>query len=447
MATKHNYTKDDVRKLVKSEHVNFLRLMFSDLFGTLKNVEVPVSKLDTLLDNQIMFDGSSIEGFVRIQESDMYLHPDLSTFEVFPWSPKDGRTARVICDVYKPDGEPFDGDPRNNLKRVLKDMKKEGYTSFDIGPEPEFFLFKMDENGQPTLNLNDKGSYFDLAPNDMGEDCRRDIVLTLEKMGFDVEAAHHEVAPGQHEIDFKYSDAVNTADNIQTFKLVVKTIARKHGLYATFMPKPLSGINGSGMHINMSLFHDKGNAFYDKNGKFELSKDAFYFLGGILKHARGFTAIGDPIVNSYKRLVPGYEAPTYIAWSPSNRSPLVRVPSARGLTTRLELRSADPTANPYMAIACVLEAGLDGLRNKIKAPKNIDANIYQMNAQQLKENHIYSLPDNLHNAVVALEQDPTMKYALGEKLYSSFIAAKHFEFNSYRTQVSEWEREHYMKKY
>ncbi|PAL01452.1 type I glutamate--ammonia ligase [Lentilactobacillus parakefiri] len=447
MATRHDYSKDDIRKMVKDEDVKFLRLMFTDLFGTIKNVEVPITQLDKLLDNKLMFDGSSIEGFVRIEESDMYLYPDLSTWMIFPWSTDRGKIARVICQVYRPNGEPYAADPRNNLIRVLGDMKKAGFTSFNIGPEPEFFLFKMNENGEPTLHLNDKGSYFDMAPMDLGENCRREIVLTLEEMGFDVEAAHHEVAPGQHEIDFKYADALAAADNIQTFKLVVKTVARKYGLYATFMPKPLSGINGSGMHLNMSLFNDKGNTFYDKDGELEISQEAYYFLGGLLKHARSFTAVCNPIVNSYKRLVPGYEAPVYVAWSGSNRSPLIRIPSARGNSTRLELRSVDPTANPYLAIACVLEAGLDGLRNKIEPEHSIDRNIYRMDAEERQKSHITNLPDTLHNALTDLSADETMKKALGEHLYNSFIEAKNLEYDSYRTQVSGWEREQYLEKY
>lgn len=447
MATRHDYTKDDIRKMVKDEDVKFLRLMFTDLFGTIKNVEVPITQLDKLLDNKLMFDGSSIEGFVRIEESDMYLYPDLSTWMIFPWSTDRGKIARVICQVYRPNGEPYAADPRNNLIRVLSDMKKAGFTSFNIGPEPEFFLFKMGENGEPTLHLNDKGSYFDMAPMDLGENCRREIVLTLEEMGFDVEAAHHEVAPGQHEIDFKYADALTAADNIQTFKLVVKTVARKYGLYATFMPKPLSGINGSGMHLNMSLFSDKGNTFYDKDGELEISQEAYYFLGGLLKHARSFTAVCNPIVNSYKRLVPGYEAPVYVAWSGSNRSPLIRIPSARGNSTRLELRSVDPTANPYLAIACVLEAGLDGLKNKVEPEHSIDRNIYRMDAQERQQSHITNLPDTLHNALKDLSADEVMKQALGEHLYHSFIEAKNLEYDSYRTQVSGWERDQYLEKY
>ncbi|WP_251945767.1 type I glutamate--ammonia ligase [Levilactobacillus brevis] len=444
---KPEYSKDDIRQMAKDENVKFLRLMFTDLFGTIKNVEVPISQLGKLLDNKLMFDGSSIDGFVRIEESDMYLYPDLSTWMIFPWSTERGKIARVICEVYTTEGKPFTGDPRNNLIRVLDDMRKAGFTDFNIGPEPEFFLFKMDENGKPTTELNDKGSYFDMAPMDLGENCRREIVLTLEEMGFDVEAAHHEVAPGQHEIDFKYADALTAADNIQTFKLVVKTIARKYGLYATFMPKPLAGINGSGMHLNMSLFHDQGNAFYDKNGEMELSEDAYHFLGGLLKHARSFTAICNPIVNSYKRLVPGYEAPVYVAWSGSNRSPLIRVPNSRGLSTRLEVRSVDPAANPYLAIAVVLEAGLDGLRNKLEPREAIDRNIYRMDAEERQENHITNLPDTLHNALKDLAADDVMRNAMGDHLYQSFIEAKNLEYNSYRTQVSEWERDQYLELY
>lgn len=328
------YTKDDIRKLVEEKDVKFIRLQFTDILGTIKNVEVPVSQLEKTLDNKMMFDGSSIEGFVRIEESDMYLYPDLDTFIVFPWTVDKGAVCRFICDVYRPDGTPFEGDPRNNLRRVLKRMQDMGFTSFNLGPEPEFFLFKLDEAGEPTLELNDHGGYFDLAPTDLGENCRRDIVLELEEMGFEIEASHHEVAPGQHEIDFKYANAVEACDNIQTFKLVVKTIARKHGLHATFMPKPLFGVNGSGMHCNVSLFKGKENAFYDESADLQLSETAFQFMAGVLKHVKGFTAVTNPTVNSYKRLVPGYEAPCYVAWSAQNRSPLIRIPASRGLSTR-----------------------------------------------------------------------------------------------------------------
>ncbi|WP_455386536.1 type I glutamate--ammonia ligase [Lactiplantibacillus pentosus] len=446
---KQSYTKDDIRRIVKEENVNFLRLMFTDLFGTIKNVEVPVSQLDKLLDNKLMFDGSSIDGFVRIEESDMYLYPDLSTWLIMPWNTEHGKIARIICEVYTADRKPFEGDPRNNLIRALNDMREAGYTSFNCGTEPEFFLFKMNEKGEPTTELNDKGSYFDLSPMDLGENCRRDIALELERLGFNVEASHHEVAPGQHEIDFKYADALSAADHIQTFKLVVKTIARKYNLWATFMPKPLNGVNGSGMHVNMSLFHDQGNAFYDASDKsgLELSSDAYHFLGGLMKHARSYTAVTNPTVNSYKRLVPGYEAPVYVAWSASNRSPMIRIPSARGLSTRLELRSVDASTNPYLAFAAVLEAGLDGIKNGIEPPKSVDRNIYVMDEDERAAAGIADLPSTLHNALKEFQTDPTMKKALGPHIYQSFLEAKRLEWASYRQQVSEWERDQYMELY
>lgn len=444
---RHEFSNDEVRQLIKDENVRFLRLMFTDLFGTIKNVELPTSQLDKLLENKVMFDGSSIDGFVRIEESDMYLYPDMSTWMVFPWGAEHGKVARVICNIYTSDREPFIGDPRNNLIRVLDDMKKAGFTSFNIGPEPEFFLFKMDENGKPTAKLNDQGSYFDMAPMDLGENCRRDIVLELENMGFEIEAAHHEVAPGQHEIDFKYANALEAADNIQTFKLVVKTVARKYGLHATFMPKPMVGINGSGMHLNMSLFNQEGNTFFDEKGDLQLSESAYHFLGGLLRHARSFTAICNPIVNSYKRLVPGFEAPVYVAWSGSNRSPLIRVPSSRGVSTRLEVRSVDPSANPYLAIAAVLEAGLDGIRNGITPEDSVDRNIYRMNEAERQDNHITNLPDTLHNALKDLAADDVMKNAMGPHLFQNFIEAKNLEYDAYRQQVSDWERDQYLELY
>lgn len=442
---KKNYSQADIRQMAKDENVRFLRLMFTDLFGIIKNVEVPISQLDKLLDNKLMFDGSSIDGFVRIEESDMYLYPDLSTWMVFPWGSEHGKVARIICEVYSNDRKPFVGDPRNNLIRVLQEMKDAGFTDFNIGPEPEFFLLKLDENGKPTTNLNDKGSYFDLAPVDLGENCRRDIVLELENMDFDVEASHHEVAPGQHEIDFKYADALTAADNIQTFKLVVKTVARKYNLHATFMPKPIDGINGSGMHLNMSLFNKEGNAFYDEEGDLQLSQNAYWFLGGLLKHARSYTAVCNPIVNSYKRLVPGYEAPVYVAWSGSNRSPLIRVPSSKGLSTRFEVRSVDPAANPYLAIASVLEAGLDGIRNKIEPEDSVDRNIYRMNIQERNEKHITDLPSTLHNALKEFQNDDVMRKALGDHIFQSFLEAKKLEWASYRQEVTQWERDQYLE--
>ena len=444
---KANYTVEDIKRIAKDENVRFLRLMFTDIMGTIKNVEVPVSQLNKVLENKMMFDGSSIEGFVRIEESDMYLYPDLSTWMIFPWESEHGKVARLICDIYNPDGTPFAGDPRGNLKRALKHMQEMGFTAFNLGPEPEFFLFKLDEDGNPTTRVNDVGGYFDVAPVDLGENCRRDIVLELESLGFEVEASHHEVAPGQHEIDFKYADVIEACDNIQTFKLVVKTIARKHGLHATFMPKPLFGINGSGMHCNMSLFKDNQNVFFDPEGPLQLSQTAYHFLGGLIEHARAYTAVCNPTVNSYKRLVPGYEAPVYVAWSGRNRSPLIRVPESRGLSTRLELRSVDPAANPYLAMAVLLEAGLDGITRELTPPPAVDRNIYIMNEEERAEALIKDLPSTLHNAIKELRVDPVMVNALGQHIFSNFVEAKRMEWASFRQTVSEWEREQYLELY
>ncbi|WP_277677875.1 type I glutamate--ammonia ligase [Gracilibacillus dipsosauri] len=437
-------TKEEIKRKIAEENVKFIRLQFTDLLGTIKNVEIPLSQLDKALDNQMVFDGSSIEGFVRIEESDMKLYPDLNTFVVFPWTSEKGKVARFICDIYNTDGTPFSGCPRYNLKRNLKIAEDLGFTAFNIGTEPEFFLFKLDEKGDPTLELNDKGGYFDLAPTDLGENCRRDIVLELEEMGFEIEASHHEVAPGQHEIDFKYSDALKHADDIQTFKLVVKTIARKHGLHATFMPKPLFGVNGSGMHCNMSLFKGKTNTFLDENGPLQLSETAYQFIAGTIKHALSFTAVTNPTVNSYKRLVPGYEAPCYVAWSGSNRSPLIRVPSSRGASTRVEVRSVDPAANPYLALSVLLASGLDGIKNNLEAPKAIDRNIYIMDKEEREANGIQDLPATLADALEELKKDEVIIEALGEHLFEHFIESKEIEWDMFRTQVHPWEREQYI---
>ena len=441
------YTKEDIKQIVKDKNVKFIRLQFTDILGTIKNVEIPLSQLDKALDNKMMFDGSSIEGFVRIEESDMYLRPDLDTFMIFPWTAEKGKVARLICDIARPDGTPFEGDPRSNLKRILKEMEALGFTGFNLGPEPELFLFKLDNEEKVTLELNDDGGYFDLAPTDLGENCRRDIVLELEEMGFEVEASHHEVAPGQHEIDFKYENAIEACDNIQTFKLVVKTIARKHGLHATFMPKPLFGVNGSGMHFNLSLFQGEKNAFWDESAELQLSQTARQFLAGVLKNVQGFTAVTNPTVNSYKRLVPGYEAPCYVAWSPKNRSPLVRIPASRGLSTRIELRSVDPSANPYLAMAVILAAGLDGIKNELQPPAPVDRNIYVMNAEERKAHGIDNLPGSLDAALKALDENEIIKAALGEHIYENFKEAKEVEFDLYRTTVHQWERDMYMKVY
>ena len=341
------YTKEDIWRMIEEEDVEFIRLQFTDIFGTLKNVAVTTSQLERVLNNEIMFDGASIEGFARVEQSDMFLRPDLDTFAIFPWRPQQGKVARFLCDIYRPDGTPFAGDPRHVLKRTVQEAAEMGY-QMDVGPECEFFLFHTDDEGNPTTITHEKAGYFDVGPLDLGENARRDMILTLEDMGFVVEASHHEDAPAQHEIDFHYDEALKTADDIMTFKLAVKTIAKRHGLYASFMPKPKTGVNGSGMHINMSLARDGVNVFYDGQDCNHLSKEGYWFIGGIMKHIAAITAIANPLVNSYKRLVPGYEAPVYIAWSMRNRSPLIRIPAQTGTTQRIELRSPDSAANPYL---------------------------------------------------------------------------------------------------
>ncbi len=438
-------TKEEILRFAQEEGVNFIRLMFTDLFGVIKNVEIPLSQLDKALSNQMMFDGSSIDGFARIQESDMFLYPDYNSWLVFPWTPGEAKIARLICDVHNVNGEPFAGDPRSNLKRVLGELKDLGFDRVNLGPEPEFYLFKLDENGMPTRELNDNGGYFDYAPLDLAENCRRDIVIELEKLGFEIEASHHEVGPGQHEIDFKYDDVVDACDKIQTFKLVVKSIARKHGLYATFMPKPIAGIAGSGMHCNVSLFDKDGNnAFYDEAGDLQLSETAYQFLAGVLKHVSNFTAVVNPTVNSYKRLVPGYEAPVYVAWSPSNRSPLVRVPASRKMGTRLEVRSVDPSANPYLAMAAIIAAGMEGIKGKLTPPASVEENIFEMTQEELDAHKITALPGSLREALGLLEQDEVIKSALGSHIFEKFVEAKYKEYDEYRLAVHSWELKKYM---
>ena len=381
------YSKEDIIRFVEEGDVEFIRMQFTDVFGRLKNVAITASQIQKAVNNEIMIDGSSIEGFVRINESDMYLHPDLDSYTTLPWRPQQGKVARMICDVYLPDGTPFEGDPRSTLKKVLKIAEEKGY-SFNVGPECEFFLFETDDKGLPTTQTNDDAGYFDLDPLDHGGSTRREICMMLEKMGYEVEASHHEVARGQHEIDFKYADALKTADNVMTFKLAVKTIAQKNGLHATFMPKPIFGINGSGMHTNMSLFRDGKNVFADPSDPLGLSKEAYSFIAGILAHIESMTAITNPLVNSYKRLVPGYEAPCYLSWSASNRSALIRIPAARGQGTRVELRCPDPSCNPYLELAVCLMAGLDGIEKGLVPPEEILDNIFAMSEEERKAKNI-----------------------------------------------------------
>jgi glutamine synthetase len=435
-------------KIIEEQNVNFFRLQFVDIFGFMKNIAIPRSQIEKALDGQMMFDGSSIDGFVRINESDMYLKPDYDTFVVLPWRSQEGvNAARIICDVYKSDGTPFEGCPRVNLKRVLAEAKELGYT-MNVGTECEFFLFEKDEKGNPATATNDVAGYFDVDPDDTGINCRREIIETLEAMGFEIEASHHEVAEGQHEINFKYADALTAADNTITYKWVVRSIAAQHGLHATFMPKPVFGINGSGMHTNQSLFNlDGTNAFFDENGPLQLSEIAYHYIAGIAKNARGFAAVTNPLVNSYKRLVPGYEAPVYVAWSASNRSALIRIPASRGLGTRTEVRCPDPTCNPYLALAMMLNSGLDGVKNKLEAPASVDVDIFKMTPDEKEAAGIDSLPASLEEAVIALKENPIAEDALGPHILEKYIEGKMKEWDDYRTAVTDWELRTYMKNY
>lgn len=440
------YTKSEIKKIIKDEDIKFIRLHFADIFGVLKSVTITPSQLDKALDDKIMFDGSSVDGFVRIEESDMRLVPDIKTFLIHPWDQEKGKVARIICDVYKGD-EPFEGDPRYILKKAVKKAKDKGFT-FNVGPECEFYLFQTDEKNMPIIDtLYDHGEYFEVGANDVGEDARKDIVLTLEKMGFEIEASHHECGPSQHEIDFKYDEAVKSADNIITFKYAVKKIAAKHNLYASFLPKPLFGEAGNGMHLNMSLVKNGKNAFLDEKNSKGLSKNAFYFMGGIMKHIDAMTLITNPLINSYKRFVPDFEAPMYIAWSSQNRSPLIRVPSSRGQSTRIELRNPDPAANPYLALAACLEAGLDGIENKIMPPAPVDKNIFEMSKREITRSGIKTLPANMFEAIQKIEKDKFILEVLGSHISEKYISAKKHEWSDYSYQVSDWEMKRYLLKY
>ena len=439
-------TKADILELARAHDVRFLRLQFTDILGVNKNVEVPASQFEKALDANIMFDGSSIEGFVRIEESDMLLAPDLGTFRIFPWGDEHNRVARLICDITLPDGTPFAGDPRGVLKGQIERARSMGFT-MNAGMEAEFFVFKSASTGAALTETHDVGGYFDLAPVDLGEDARRRIVDLLEQMGFEVEAAHHEVAHGQHEIDFRYADALTTADNIATFRFVVKYVAHQFGLVASFMPKPIFGQNGSGMHTHQSLFRGAENAFWDKKARWALSDTALHYIGGLLRHARGFCAITNPLVNSYKRLVPGYEAPVNVAWSMRNRSPLIRIPDRRGTGTRVELRMPDPSANPYLALTVMLAAGLDGIETKADHREPVDVNIWEMSFREKRRLRIDDLPHDLNEACDELEKDKVIGAALGAHITDHFLDAKRQEWREYITQVSAWELDNYLEKY
>jgi len=443
--------KDDLRARIlaraEKDRVKFMRLQFTDILGAIKNVEVPDRQFEEALDGRIMFDGSSIEGFVRVEESDMYLKPDLATFQVFPWSYAGSeRVGRIICDIANPDGTPFAGCPRTRLKSAIALAAAKGMV-MRAGPEAEFFLFQRGATGGPTTDTHDSGGYFDLTPVDLGEDVRREIVLALEQMGFHVEAAHHEVAPGQHEIDFRHDDVLTTADNISTFRFVVKNVANRNGLHATFMPKPIFGVNGSGMHTHQSLFVGGKNVFTDDAAEWQLSRTCLSYIAGLLRHAKGLCAVTNPLVNSFKRLVPGYEAPTAIAWSMRNRSPLVRVPAARGADTRIELRMPDPSCNPYLALAVMLRAGLDGIEQDLDPGPPVNKNIYTMSHRERRHLRIDELPGNLSEALDELEKSALMRDALGEHIFDHFVAAKRAEWDSYIRHVSPWEVDRYLNTY
>ncbi len=443
-------SKAEILKELRSNRVRFLRLQFTDVLGLNKNVEVPESQFEKALDGEILFDGSSIEGFARADESDMLLKPDYATFAIFPdilEDPARGRVARLICDVAQPDGTPFEGDPRQALKRQIAALQALGYDGLYAGPEPEFFLFLRDREGLPTTATHDDAGYFDLAPLDKGEEARRDMVNVLTAMGFEIEGAHHEVAPGQHEIDFRYADALTTADRITTFKFVVKRVALLHNLHATFMPKPIVGLHGSGMHIHLSLFKNGENAFYDPGAEYQLSVTARRFIAGLLEHAPALLALTNPLVNSYKRLTPGFEAPTNVAWSVSTRTAMIRVPARRGVGTRAELRTPDPSANPYLALAAILAAGLDGLRQGLEPPPPIRRDIAEMSVRDRRRHRIKELPGTLRQALDALERDPVIQEALGRPIYRHFLKAKRLEWEDYRVTVHPWELERYLIKY
>lgn len=442
------YSREDVFRIVEEEDIEFIRLQFTDIFGMMKNIAITSSQLEKALNNNIMFDGSAIEGFVRNEESDMYLYPDLDTFEIFPWRPQQGKVARLICDVYRPNRTPFEGDPRYVMRKVMKEAADMGYR-FQVGPECEFFLFHTDDEGRPTTETHEMAGYFDVGPIDLAENVRRDIVLNLEDMDFGIEASHHELAPAQHEIDLKYADGLETADNIMTFKMTVKTIAKRHGLHATFMPKPKAGVNGSGMHINMSLADMDGkNLFEDETDELGLSQIAYQFIAGILYHMKEITLLTNPLVNSYKRLVPGYDAPFYIAWSESsNRSQIIRIPASRGESTRIELRCPDSAVNPYLAFAACLSAGLDGIRQKMTPPPCVNSNIFTMNEEEMEELHIEQLPATLGEALEAFENSEFVKKLLGRHIFTKYRKAKAREWKGFHSEVTDWEVKEYLYKF
>lgn len=438
--------KAELLARMKKDEVKFLRLQFTDIMGVNKNIELPKSEFAKALDGQMLFDGSSVQGFVRIEESDMLLQPDLDTYTVFPWATPGGTIARLICDIHHPDGSPFEGCPRLALKRMCAKAAEMGYT-MHAGPEPEFFLFERGDREQPTVISHDRGGYFDLTPIDRGEEARREMVDALESLGFAVEAAHHEVAAGQHEIDFKHRPALETADKVATFRFVVRKVALDFGLHATFMPKPVYGINGSGMHIHQSLYRNGVNAFHEPEGPQGLSPVARGYIAGLLRYSREYCAVTNPLVNSYKRLVPGYEAPTHIAWSERNRSPLARVPARRGDGTRIELRMPDPSCNPYLALTVSLAAGLEGVAQEMDCGPPVNKNIFEMSQRERRRLRIDSLPGNLGEAIELMARSKFVREVLGDHIFKNFVDAKRAEWQDYIARVHSWELDRYLATY
>ena len=439
------YRKTEILQIVEEEGVEFIRLQFTDMFGTLKNVAVPVSCLEKAMDDRCTIDLASLNGFAKEEETELYLKPDFSTFTILPWRPQNGKVARFLCDVCTEDGSEYELSPRLILKRALEKAEKQGYT-LEVNPECEFFLFHTDDDGMPTTVSHERAGYLDTSPIDLGENTRRDIILTLEEMGYQITSSHHEIAPAQHEIDFKYDNALRTADNILTFKFIVKYIAKRHGLYASFMPKPITGVDGSGMHLNMSLWKNGKNIFADSKNDLGISEEAFHFMAGVMEHANEMCLITNPLVNSYKRIVPGYEAPVDVSWSPSNRSPLIRVPAARGSGTRLEFRSPDSAANPYLALAVSLAAGLDGIKRKLTPGKGSMKNQYEMAEGEKQEAGINTLPRDMKEALEIFKQSTYMKELLGDHIFNKYVEAKSAEWESYQKFVSQWEVDRYLYK-
>jgi glutamine synthetase len=437
---------DQVLELARSERVRFLKLQFTDILGVIKTVEVPSEQFERAVKGQLFFDGSSIEGFTRIEESDKLLKPDPDTFRILPWNRNGDRVGRLICDVYNIDNTPFEGCPRLTLKRMIELARQQGYC-LQAGPEIEFFLFNRNANGGASTETRDSASYFDMTAIDKGEEVRSEIINILQGMGIGVEAAHHELAPGQHEVDLVHADALVTADNIGTFRFLARNTALQHGLHATFMPKPLYGQAGSGMHTHLALFSEGKNAFYDAGGDYQLSKTALHFIGGLLRHARGFCVITNPLVNSYKRLVPGYDAPTNVIWSEQNRDPLIRVPAGRDQETRVELRMPDPSCNPYLALTVILAAGLKGIQDEIDPGPSITKDIQKMSHRERRHYRIDGLPGDLREAYEALKKDDVVQDALGDLIFSHFVEAKRTEWATYIAQVHPWELERYLSAY